>query len=118
MSNTDGFYTKVVGVSHKNEDGSSRQKIIKDYASENKYVILEREPNNKFDKNAVAVFIEAGFLFSHGKYQLGYLDGRTAEDIAPLIDSGVEVKAYISSITGLEYGNGNVGVNLFIEMKE
>lgn len=118
MAEKNGFYTKVVGVSHKNDDGSSRQQNIKDYASENKPVILEREPNNKYDKNAVAVYIEGGFLFSYGKHQIGYLDSHAAEDIAPLLDSGDQVKATISSVTGGDYGKANVGVNLFIEMPE
>lgn len=116
MSNADGFYTKVVGVSYKNPDGSSRQEIIKEYAAENKIILLIREPKNKNDTNAVAVYLEYGFLFSYKKYQIGYLDSQTASEIAPLIDAGYEVKAIISSVSGLDQPGNNIGVNLFIEM--
>lgn len=48
--------TAIAGVTHCNEDGTSRQKIL-EYCKVHKIgsFELEREPNNKFDPNAVAV---------------------------------------------------------------
>ena len=41
---------------------------------------FRREPENKFDKNAIAVW--------HGEQQLGYVPPDLAGDIAKLIDGG------------------------------
>jgi hypothetical protein len=68
------FYTKVAGVSHSNEDGSSRAHIIaKCKVFECLNLVWETE--NKFDPNAVAVR-----RVGTGE-QLGYLEARLAAEV-------------------------------------
>lgn len=69
-------------------------------------LVLKREPTNKFDKNAVAVF----FNFSGNLTQLGHLSRGLAELLAPKLDKGVEVTAKKAPILGgvitLEWDQG------------
>jgi len=68
------FYTKVAGVSHSNDDGSSRAGIItKCEVFECLNLVWETE--NKFDPNAVAVR-----RVGTGE-QLGYLEARLASEV-------------------------------------
>ena len=53
---------KVVGVTFTNEDGTSRQSIIKEL-KQSDTITLRREPTNKFDTNAIAVFTESVNIF-------------------------------------------------------
>jgi hypothetical protein len=63
------FYTKLVGTSHDNDDGSSRVKAISDcHVGAN--LGMRLEPENKFDPNAIAIMFD--------NRQLGYLDARLA----------------------------------------
>ena len=70
------FYAQVHGIYHKNDDGSSRQQIIKD-CYEGEELRLVPEPNNPVDPNAVKICRKNG-------EQLGYWqgDGRMAHDLA------------------------------------
>ena len=86
------FYTKVVGVTRENEDGTSRQKIIGRLKAGDK-AALRREPDNRYDPNAVAVCTASG-------EQIGYLSREVAAEIAPLLDQGTRVDAEVSSLTG------------------
>ena len=72
---------KVVGVTFKNDDGSSRaDKIIEMSQYKDKVAItLEREPNNKYDPNAIKVMAD-------GK-QIGYIGKDYSSLLAPMIDN-------------------------------
>ena len=69
------FYVKVAGVNHRNNDGTSRHRIIKD-CEVFECLNLVWEADNKFDPNAIAIR-----RFEDGA-QLGYLDSRLAEEVA------------------------------------
>jgi hypothetical protein len=84
------FTSKVVGVSHNNPDGSSRQDILSKCRDSEK-IILKREPDNPYDKYAIGVFRENGAM-------LGYLKQNPL--LADHIDKGGEVIARISQIVG------------------
>jgi hypothetical protein len=102
------FYTKVAGVTKENPDGERRQKIIKELEAGER-VILVREPDNKFDPNAIRV--DSGFG------QIGYIPADTAaNNLASLMDRGHKVKAEISEITGGVAGKRTRGVNLQISV--
>jgi len=102
----ESFYTKVVGVTHENEYGESRQEIIRERLYEYDSLDLRREPDNEYDNNAIAVYTDTG-------EQIGYLSSEVAEELAPLMDDGWEVKAVVKDITGDE---GKIsGVNIEIE---
>ena len=81
-----GVYTlNIVGESY-------RQGEIK-LCHEGESLILRREPDNKYDRNAVAVLRENG-------KQIGYLSRDDAEWIARIMDDGDRVGAKIKWITG------------------
>ena len=73
----------VVGVTFNNEDGTNRGEIIKGLIKDMP-VFLEREPNNKYDKNAVAVMTLAG--------QIGYIGKDYASIISEMMDGGRKFK--------------------------
>ena len=107
-----GFFTKIVGVSFQNEDGSSRQEIIEklkgEASSKTITLKLERQHSNPHDTNAVAVNTPKG-------KQLGFLSKKVSETIAPLLDNGKPVTATISSITG--GWPMHLGINIKLEFE-
>lgn len=105
-TNSKIFYTKVAGVTKKNPDGERRQSIIRDLSSGDP-VNLIREPDNRYDSNAIRVDTAFG--------QIGYIPADTAaNDLAAQMDRGYKVSAEISEITGGEPGKPTRGVNLMI----
>lgn len=107
-----GFYTKLVGVSFLNNDGSSRQGLLnqfRDISEEEPLPLyLERDTENPFDPNAVAVYTEEG-------KQLGYLSRKINEIVAPWLDHGENVFIEGVSITG--GFPGHLGLNIWIEKR-
>ena len=80
---------KVVGVTFPNTDGTSRQETISKISLSSD-VQLIREPNNEYDPNAIAVFID--------NFQVGFLAGEDAQNIAVLMDSGVTFEAVVEQL--------------------
>ena len=104
--NSKTFYTKIAGVTKKNSDGERRQSIIKQLDAGER-VTLIREPDNRYDPNAIRVECDLG--------QIGYIPAETAlNNLASEMDRGCEVTAIISDITGGEPGKPTRGVNLEI----
>ncbi len=92
------FHTKLAGVSFE-----GRQDVIAGLRV-GVDVQLQRQPENEFDPNAVAVFF--------GALQLGFINKGIAKHIAPVIDAGARYRARIESLTG---GSGkNRGVNVYV----
>lgn len=92
------MYTKVVGVTHSNDDGSSRQKILKrmkETAQKGDRIELRREPDNPHDKNAIAVYNKDG-------EQLGYVNRETAKEFAAYMDENDDITADLDKIIGGE----------------
>lgn len=85
------FYSKVVGVSHKNTDGTRRQKLVSQCEA-GEMLKLVREPDNPHDPNAIAVYSASG--------QLGYLSAEVAEELAEQMDAGAELGAEVQEVTG------------------
>jgi hypothetical protein len=54
----------------------------------NVMLILKREPTNKYDANAVAVYF--------GARKLGFLPKGLAQEMAPLLDNNVDYRVYKS----------------------
>ncbi|HPQ42523.1 MAG TPA: HIRAN domain-containing protein [bacterium] len=100
-----GFHTKIVGVTHDNPDGTSRQAIIAELTM-NTPIRLERDLGNFYDPNAVRI-VDAG-----GR-QLGFLNRSLSEQLAPRMDAGETIRVSISALTG--GGNYNRGVNIFVD---
>lgn len=89
------LHTKVVGVTKKNEDGENIQKILGDL-HDGDGLVLEREPDNRYDPNAIKVYAEGEHI--------GYIGKDLAKDLAKRMDSGAVVEASIDEITGGEDG--------------
>ncbi|HTC31536.1 MAG TPA: DEAD/DEAH box helicase, partial [Candidatus Acidoferrum sp.] len=98
------FHTKLVGVSFE-----GRQDTIAGLRVGTE-LVLERQPANEFDPNAIAV--------RYGALQLGFVRKQIAKHLAPLIDSGARYGARVESLTGgPSSGSGQVkhrGVNLYM----
>lgn len=99
------YETKVVGVSKDNADGSSRQEIIKREVAEDDKLLLEAEPDNPYDPNAVKVL-------SKDKNQIGYLNKEMAETILPALLNQAEIHVTAKWVNGEKM----VGVGLRIEL--
>ena len=91
---------KIAGAKHGN-----RIKNYK-YAHWQSRFILEREPDNKFDANAIKVKL----LVKQGtaKLNLGYVPAKYAVDLAPMLDAGqkfdIKFQAKIVDDTGITHG--------------
>ncbi len=114
----DEFYSKVAGVTANNPNGNNRQSYIKAFCKPGMPLILKREPDNKFDNNAVGVWIKArALIFFTNEIQIGYLESDTARSLAGYIDNGGDVKANIAEVTGGKKDKKTFGVNICIQKK-
>ena len=98
IGDADDFYTKIVGVSFE-----GRQDVVAGLVPGQR-LDLAREPDNPFDRSAVAV--------RFGTLALGYVRKEIARRIAPNLDAGERYDATVGSVTG--GGARNVGVNIHV----
>lgn len=82
---------KLAGESQINLDGKSRQDILA-IAMPGVDVILQREPTNKYDANAIRALI--------GDDVIGYLTKEDAEELFSSLDMGREHKAILHKLSG------------------
>ncbi|MDP9110674.1 MAG: DEAD/DEAH box helicase [Candidatus Eremiobacteraeota bacterium] len=94
------FHTKIVGVSFE-----GRQDLVAGLQLGHE-LTLERQPENPYDPNALAV--------RYGRLQVGFIRKEVAKHIAPRIDEGLRYRARIESLTGGTMDRHR-GVNVFIE---
>jgi uncharacterized protein YycO len=84
--------TKVTGVTFSNEDGTSRASIIASM-SEDDEIILERDPLNQYDSNAVKVCVK-----KDGKvHQFGFVEKALASKLSPKMRRGAKFDVYVES---------------------
>jgi len=102
----ESFRTRVVGVSHRNDNGSSRQEIVRG-CSVGEALRLVREPENPHDPNAIRVCTRDGD-------QIGFLAADVAARLAPRLDAGAAAKAEIIALTGGTRDKPTRGVNIEI----
>ena len=91
------FRTALAGVTFSNADGTSRQELVRRLRS-SETLRLVREPDNTYDRFAVAVFNSSGA-------QLGYLPAGDTR-LASHIDGGGPASAAVVAVTG---GGGILG---------
>lgn len=104
------FYSKIYGTSQRNRDGTSRQAAIRKHCYPSAPLDLIREPQNKHDSNAIAVFYDDS--------QLGYLSADVAWEYAQRIDNGtIKLSARIEDITGGTSDSKTLGVNIRIQVQ-
>ena len=82
----------IVGVTGVNEDGYSRQRLIRRLRV-GSVLKLVREPGSRDDPYAIEVC-------THNGKMLGYLNRSLAEEMSPQIDSGTHVECVVSDLTG------------------
>lgn len=80
---------KVVGVTFNNDDGTSRQDIIKGLTISSP-LTLRREPTNRFDTNAIAVWAS--------DKQVGYIGKDYASILAPMMDAGTQFSTIVGEV--------------------
>jgi hypothetical protein len=111
------IHTKIRGVTKENPDGANRQQIIRQWCHSGDALFLVREPNNPFGRNAIQVrrIVYSDVLDKPrlGE-QLGYVSHDLAEELAPQMDDGCVLFAWIMNVTGGE-DDKNLGVNIQLE---
>ena len=100
------FRLNVAGVTYSNNDGSSRKAIL-NRCSVGENLKLLREPNNPYDKNAVAVT-------RHNGEQLGYLPREAAKQVSQLLDNGCSHRVEIVDF-GWDWVTCTIDVSIFGE---
>jgi hypothetical protein len=102
------IHSKIAGVSFNNDDGSSRQEIIRQFCHAGDPLTLKREPNNPYGRgNAIAVHLASG-------QQVGYIEHGLSRDLAPKIDAGTRLSVTVAEVTGTD--QSTLGVNIAIEV--
>ena len=93
------FHSIIAGVSHRPMDA----KIILQKLNLDDHCLIERDPHNQYDRNAVKVYDEGG------EYMLGFIRKEVAADLAPWMDRG-----WMFTCTVVDIPKQNI-VNLRIE---
>ena len=70
-------------------------------------LILRREPNNEFDKNAIRIM--------WGVEKIGYIKKYLAKDMAYAMDQGKYYKCFVANVTGGTKNKENKGINIRLE---
>ena len=109
--------TKVAGVTYDNPDGKDRQSIIKKNCKQGMNLILKREPDNPYDKNAVGVWIKTKSFLSSSEDQIGYLKKMDAKLVSDNLGKNKSIKAKITNVTGGTKGKETRGVNIEITIE-
>jgi hypothetical protein len=104
------FYTKVAGVSYPNEDGTSRQWIVRRCAMLEKLNLVHDE-HNAHDPNAIRV------LRGNGQ-QLGFLPAHVAPRVVADSAAGCRYAVFVNEKTGGSRGAETAGVNLLVVVAE
>ncbi len=102
------FFSKLAGVTHFQE-GNDPQKLLKK-CKPGQELLLVRDPKNKYDSNAIKVYLKTG-------EQVGWIGRDLAERLSEQIDSGTNIIVTISEITGGGLFSGqSYGCNIKIQI--
>lgn len=93
------FNTKVVGVTFNN----IQEYLPKIKINDNLQAIFE--PNNPYDKNAVAIY--------HRNHKIGYI----SKDIAKYLNSTDDINIIVTAITG-GFNNQSYGCNILVTIND
>ena len=100
----------MAGVSHRSNDGTSRQKIIA-ACEPLERLLLHHDEHNPHDPNAVRVCRQDG-------EQIGFLKAELAEEVVYRSARGYRYGAFVKNITGGTEDAPTLGVNLLILVAE
>lgn len=87
ITDAESFHTKLAGVTFE-----ERQDVISRLKSGDP-LAMRRQPENPYDANAIA-------LFEHRGAQVGFLNRRLAQALAPALDAGVAYDVEVTDVTG------------------
>ncbi|MEO1496839.1 MAG: HIRAN domain-containing protein [Planctomycetota bacterium] len=102
----DHFYAKIAGVSHDNQDGSSRQSIIR-LCEVGEQLRLDHDEGNEHDRFAVKLIRSTG-------EQVGYLPSDLARQVVQRSSTGTRYAAFIQDLTGGTPDKPTRGANLLL----
>ncbi|PCI23234.1 MAG: hypothetical protein COB62_00085 [Piscirickettsiaceae bacterium] len=77
-----------------------REKIIRVHCREGTKVILKRDPTNKYDENAIKVYLKTNVLFGllgTKLKQIGFIKANTAKSLAKKMDDGILLSASVDT---------------------
>lgn len=90
MNKTYEYPDAVVGLPYHQFASVAKQIQVGDV------LVLERQPSNQHDSNAIAVYLEKSvMLFFTEKVMLGFLPGDKAAKYAPIMDSGKSLSGVV-----------------------
>jgi len=90
-----GSTAKVAGTSKLNRQEALRR-LTMYQPSETKFILI-RESDNKYDNNAVAVYVS---VKGSRLYKIGYVEAHTASIVSAILDKGIDLKADLKAIVG------------------
>lgn len=99
----------LAGEAQVNDDGTPRQRILAEI-DPGTALSLQRQPDNPFDPNAIAVLA--------GNHQIGFIARTDATEIAPLLDAGIPHRAQLHELTGGMPGYPNFGAKICIAWRD
>ena len=111
------FYSKVVGVTYRNFNGTSRQKIIRKYCRAGTPLELIPEPENPHSENgtAIGIWVRTGWIFKRLR-QVGYIRDGLSESLTEDLQNGKRLSARITEVTGGGWFKSR-GVNIEIRLE-
>jgi hypothetical protein len=93
--------SKVAGVSFPNDDGSSRQRIIRNYCRAGKLLEVRLEPDNRYSDDALGLWVRGRWLFVFpASYQVGHIKNEIASQIREDVVRGCPISVRILDVTG------------------
>ena len=87
---------RAAGVTAENRQ--ERLGVLRKFKPEDLGVTLEREPDNRYDSNAIQIVVHIRPI--HKRTVVGYVPRALAEGLAKVIDMGIQVKASLMGIIG------------------
>ena len=91
----------VVGTGLRNDDGSSRARVIRRRCEPGSDVVLRKRPANRHASACVAVYLGVPRLFGllrPAYAQIGYLDDQAAASVLGRIDADGEIRARVKTV--------------------
>lgn len=112
MARTDRIISKVSGVSFDNDDGSSRQKLIKKYCrNDSKLLAIPERNRYATTGKAVGLWVPTGL---GGRSQIGHVSDEWADQVYKHLESGGTATVRILNVTGGTRDKPSFGVNFEI----
>lgn len=105
--------SKVAGVTHKNDDGSDRQKAIKRLCrADGELLAIPEQNRHAAGGVAVGLWVQGRF----GRSQIGYVGDDLVGDVLYYLKAGGTARVRILDVTGGTWGKPTRGVNFEIEL--